>query len=113
MPWQPPSLTLRWGSYVKPDEQSQLYMVQAVQGALGGSGGVAVITKRIALEKLKQAGVFEIENVSAVLESLDEEAQEKLAQQQELMQQQASLNPPPKPGAPPAKPPQRPPAAKP
>ena len=85
MPWQPPSLTLKWGAYVKPDEQSQLFMVQGVQAALGGSGGTAIITKRIALEKLKQAGVFEIENVSAVLEALEEESQAKLEQQQKLM----------------------------
>jgi hypothetical protein len=76
MPWQPPSLSLKWGSYVKPDEQSQLFVVQAVQAALGGSGGTQIITKRLALNKLKQAGVFEIENISAVLESLQEEADE-------------------------------------
>lgn len=85
MPWQPPSLTLRWGAYTKPDEQAQLYMVQAVQGALGGAGGKQIITKRIGLEKLKQAGVFEIENVSAVLDAVDEESQKALADAQSAM----------------------------
>lgn len=111
MPWQPPSLTLQWGAYVKPDEQSQLFMVQAVQAALGGSGGTAVITKRMALEKLNQAGVFDIENVSAVLDALDEESQQKLEQQQKMMQTQGPPGAPPKPGDQPADKPPKPPAA--
>lgn len=105
MPWQPLSLTLKWGAYVKPDEQSQLFMIQGVQEALGGVGGKPCITRRMALEKLRDAGVFEIENISAVLDGLDEEAQQALEQAQAQM---AAQTPPGESGSPakpaPAKP---------
>jgi hypothetical protein len=73
MPWQPPSLSVRWGAYQKPDAEEQTKTVQAVEGALGANKGVKIITTRLALEKLKQAGVLEIDNVEAVLAELEKE----------------------------------------
>lgn len=73
MPWIPPSLTLRWGPYSKPDADEQGKVVNAVVAAK--NNGLA--TQQMALEKLKQAGVFEFESAAAVMAALEEEAKKK------------------------------------
>lgn len=72
-----PSLTVKWGSYAKPDPDEESKIVTTVRTAFGGgaTGGQPLITKRAAVEKL--APVFGIENVTAFLEALEEEAEEK------------------------------------
>lgn len=77
-----PSLTLRWGPYSQPDPAEQLSTVQAVQAALGGVGGQPLITLPIAVEKLRQSGVFDIDNVSAVVAELEKQAKAKKAEEE-------------------------------
>lgn len=80
MTWSPPNLTLKWGPYTKPDAEEQLKAVQTVQAALGGTAGVPIITMQLAVEKLRQSGVFDIDNVAAVIEELEAKAAEKKAE---------------------------------
>jgi hypothetical protein len=72
-----PTLQVQWGAYFKPDPTEQLAVVQMTQAALGGgaAGGEPLITKRIAVERLKP--IFGIENVDAVLKDLEKEADER------------------------------------
>lgn len=72
-----PSLSVKWGDYDKPDPEEESKIVTTVRTAMGGgsSGGDPLITKRIALEKIR--GVFPIENVEAVLEELEKESEER------------------------------------
>jgi len=72
MPWQPPNLTVRWGAYSKPDGEEQAQLVTATL-ALLGADHAAVVTREIVLEKLRGAGVLDIESVQAVIEALDKE----------------------------------------
>ena len=74
MPWVEPSITLRWGPYSKPDPEEQTAIVTLTQAALGGAGGKAVITKRMAIEKI--ADIFGIEDIDAALDSLEQEQEE-------------------------------------
>jgi hypothetical protein len=74
MPWQPPSLTVRWGSYRKPDPEEQLQMVQAIVQAMGGP--TKLLTVRLALEKLRDAGVIDADNLEAVIAELKKEQAE-------------------------------------
>lgn len=76
MPWNPPSLTLKWGPYTKPDPEEQLNTVRTVQEALAGT---PLITLRLGVEKLRQGGVFDIDNVDAVIEELEAKAGEQAA----------------------------------
>src|SRR6187549_1549617 len=82
MPWNPPSLTLKWGPYTKPDPTEQKAVVETVQLALGGPAGTPLITQRMGIEKLHQAGVFDVDNVDALLLQLEEQKVEK--EQKEL-----------------------------
>lgn len=83
MPWKPPSLVLKWGPYTKPDPEEQNKTVTAVQGALGGASGQPIITLKMAVEKLKQSGTFDIDNVDAVVDELTKQAKEKAAKEAE------------------------------
>lgn len=74
MPWLDPSLTLRWGQYQKLGTDEQLQLVQTVVAAKTAE----LCTKRQAIEKL--APVFGTQDVSAVLESLEEEKADKQAE---------------------------------
>lgn len=65
-----PDLTLVWGGYSKPDPEDEQKTVSAVKAAYEAG----VITRRMALEKLKSANVFHIENIDAALAELDGEA---------------------------------------
>jgi hypothetical protein len=69
-----PSLHIKWGSYSKPDPTEEKSIVDMVRIALGGSGGgEPIITKRVAVETIRP--FFNIENVDALLDELEEEAQ--------------------------------------
>ena len=70
-------IDLAWGRYFRADADEEAKAVELSVKAL--DGGVA--TKRMALEKLR--AVFDIKDVDAVLEELEEEADEAFARQQE------------------------------
>lgn len=74
MPWQPPSLTVKWGPYRKPSPEEQLQAAQAVEALLGAP--TKLLTTRIALEKLRDAGVIDADNLEAVLDELKKEQEE-------------------------------------
>lgn len=99
MTWQPPTLTLRWGAYFRPDPEDESKVVTTVIAAKNAG----LITIRSAVEKLRRP--FEIENVSQYVEQLEEEAEERQAKAVENakalgMPQQGAA-----PGQPGAKPP--------
>lgn len=73
----PPSLTLKWGPYTKPDPAEQLATVQTIQAALGGTSGTPLVTLDLAVEKLRQGGVFDIDDVGTIVEELTRQAEEK------------------------------------
>lgn len=72
MPWQPPSLTVQWGPYSKPDGEEQQQIVTATM-ALLGKEGARIATRELVLEKLRTAGVLDFESIEAVTKALDEE----------------------------------------
>ncbi len=71
-----PSLTVKWGSYDQADPETEDKLVSTVVAARGKGpgGGEPLITKRIAIYKLRE--VFDIENVDALLDELEKEAEE-------------------------------------
>lgn len=69
--WKPPSLSVVWPAFVSPSAQDEQQIISGV--ALAMQAGV--ITRRMALEKLR--GVFPFENVDAVLEQLEGEAKQR------------------------------------
>lgn len=77
--WQPPSLTLRWGPYTRPDPQEQQQLVTAVVAAINGG----LMTRRMGVEKLAADGVVVIENVGAVVEELEAQAAKLAASEPE------------------------------
>jgi hypothetical protein len=107
MPWQSPSLTVKWGPYFAPDPDEQNKIVTMVQEALGGTAGTPLITLRAAVEKI--APIFGIENIDAAIEQLEKEREENA--NRELDAATAALNAearafgtgPNAPGKPPAK----------
>lgn len=68
--WYCPTITLRWGEYMKPDADDDGKLVTMTVAAKAAG----LVTKRAAVEKLRRT--FGIDNVDAFLESLDEEAAE-------------------------------------
>lgn len=83
-----PDVRVVWGPYSRPDPTEQKVIVELVRKALGESGDEPIITREIALNKL--ADIFSIENVKAVLEQLDKEKEERMAEAHELAEAQAS-----------------------
>jgi hypothetical protein len=73
MPWQPPSLTVKWGPYQKPDGAEQAKIMELVQAGLGANKGVRILTRELAIEKLRDAGVIETEDIEQLITELDEE----------------------------------------
>lgn len=73
MPWLDPSLSLRWGTYTKLDGDEQQKIVAATVQAKDAG----ICTTRQAVEKV--APIFGTENVDAVMEALEEEADERAA----------------------------------
>ncbi len=65
MPWQSPTITVKWGAYFQPDPADEKLIVDTVVAAAPHT------TKRMRMEKL--APLFGIENVEAALEELEEE----------------------------------------
>ncbi len=78
MTWCPPSISLRWGAYFKPDADDD---AKAVDTAIKARDG-KIITLRSAVESVK--GTFNIENVDQYLEALEEETAEAMQQQQQM-----------------------------
>lgn len=71
-----PSLSVKWGPYDQPDPDEEQKIVTTVRTAVGGgTAGEPLITKRLAVEKLRE--VFDIENVDAVLDELEKESEER------------------------------------
>lgn len=71
--WRPPSLSVIWGPFFRPDTaEQQLTVAMVVQAWVAGGAG-NLITRRMALEKLKD--VFPYESEEAILKQLEEEAQ--------------------------------------
>lgn len=81
--WQIPTLQVRWGTYFKPDADEQKKIVEMVLAAL--EAGVPILTVKVAIQKL--APIFGIENVTAFMETLEEE---RLARQQEADERAAN-----------------------
>lgn len=71
MSWSPPTLTLNWGTYFKPDAEDEAKTVDTVIKAKDAS----IITKRTAVEKVRR--IFGIDAVAEYVEALDEEAAKK------------------------------------
>ncbi len=88
MPWQSPSISVKWGRFFKPDPAEEQQIVATCQEALGGKGGTPTITLRQAVEK--QAAIFGTENVDAALEELEKERDERA--QRELDATTAALD---------------------
>lgn len=86
--WKPPTITLKWGSYTKSDPDEEQKQVTAVGLALDKG----IITKRCAVEKLRH--VFDIENVDAFLEALEEESAKNQERQVENAKAMAEAVPP-------------------
>jgi hypothetical protein len=99
-----PSLTVIWGPYAQPDPTEEQAVVTTVRTAMGGGagGGEPLITKRIALEKLRE--VFEFESVDAVLDDLEKETQERADKAVKQAAAMAAVQPTPAPLVAPAKP---------
>lgn len=96
--WVAPRLEPQWGPYFPPGEQDQLFVVQLA--AQAKEAGVATTT--MCVEKLRDAGVFNVASAEEVVKGIDEE---RATAQQEAMDQvhatAAALNGPeknPKPG---------------
>jgi hypothetical protein len=71
--WRPPSISVLWGPFFRPDTaEQQLTVAMVVQAWVAGGAG-NLITRRMALEKLKE--VFPYESEEAILQQLDEEAE--------------------------------------
>ncbi len=86
------AIDVQWGSYTAPDFAEQKQILELLQLALGGSNGKPLISTEIALQKLQDADIFEIENAEELAKTLEEEAEER---KQEAMEA-AQKAPPPK-----------------
>lgn len=71
MPWSPPSLTLIWGAYFKPDADDEAKVVASTKMAKDAG----LITMRSAVEKVRR--IYGIEAVSEYLEQLEAESAER------------------------------------
>jgi hypothetical protein len=77
MSWQVPSLSLKWGPYNKPEPEEQLKTMQVVQQGLGGAAGKQVFTLQMGIEKLRQEGVIDVDNIEALIEQIEKERDEQ------------------------------------
>lgn len=76
--WVAPPLTLSWGRYFRLDSDEEAKTVELVAKAKDAG----LTTKRAAIEKLR--GVFDYKDVDAVLNELDDEADEAMKRQQQM-----------------------------
>ena len=67
--WQPPTVYTQWGSYYEPDPTEQETIVRMALAAL--EAGVPMVTLELAVQKI--APIFGIENVAALLKTLESE----------------------------------------
>lgn len=86
MPWTPPSFTLQWGTYFKPDAEDEAKTVDTVIKAKDAN----VITQRTAVEKLRR--VFGIESVADYLDQLEEEREEREEAEAAMVNAMASMS---------------------
>ena len=70
MSWNPPSLSLVWPPFFRSDMTEEQQIVSTAALALQSN----MITRRMALEKLRP--VYPFENIEAVLEQLEHDAEE-------------------------------------
>ena len=77
MPWVSPSIRCKYGPYFKADADEQVKVVTMAQLASGAPATQPqqLIPKRTAVEMI--APIFGLENVDAVLDTLEKEQQEK------------------------------------
>lgn len=92
--WQPPALRVKWGPYFPQDPDEQKNVVMLVQAARGKGQGLdgadPLITRRMAVEIVAPA--LGIENVDAMMDALEEEAQADAdAAAERLKQSQAAF----------------------
>lgn len=78
--WKPLSLSVVWPPFVRMNAQDENQLITGV--VMAAQGGV--VTRRMALEKLRQ--VFPFENIDAALEDLDEESKHKMGVEHMLAQ---------------------------
>lgn len=99
--WVAPRLEPQWGPYFPPGEQEQLFVVQLA--AQAKDGGIA--TTKMCVEKLRDAGVFNISSAQEVVDGIDTEKATAAQASMEQMQATAhALHGPPKADGIPAKP---------
>lgn len=68
--WQPPSLSLIWPPFFRSDRTEEQQVIATAALALQSN----MITKRMALEKVRS--VYPFENIENVLEQLEEQGEE-------------------------------------
>lgn len=78
--WKPPSLSVIWPSFVSPTPQDEQQIINGVSLAMQAG----IVTRRMALEKLRD--VFPFENIDVVLQQLDEETKHKTGVEHMLAQ---------------------------
>ena len=92
MPWVSPSVRCKYGPYFKADADEQVKVVTMAQLAAGAPATQPqqLIPKRAAVEAI--AALFGLENIDAVLDTLEEEQQEKDDKAAEKVAMQADAN---------------------
>lgn len=84
--WNPPSLSLIWPPFFRYDMNEESQMVSTAALAVKSN----LITRRMALEKLRS--VYPFENIEAIVMQLDEEAEEMAEHSVENMLAKALKN---------------------
>jgi len=86
--WKPLSLSVVWPPFIRMNAQDENQLITGV--VMAAQAGV--VTRRMALEKLRQ--VFPFENIDAALEDLDEESKHKMGVEHMLAQAMKPETPP-------------------
>jgi len=85
-----PSIRAVWGPYMRPDPTDQFALVQLVKLALSKKpGDVPMITLEMAVRKI--ADIFGIENVQAITQALEADAEQQKAEDQDAADQAAKV----------------------
>lgn len=85
--WFTPEMTVQWGPYFQLDSDDATKAVGYINTALQSK----LITKRTAIEELRNEGVFHIHNIDEYLEHLDEAEEEAMSKQQEQMKAEVAI----------------------
>lgn len=70
------SIQVKWGSYQAPDFEEQQKVLELLQVALGCAKGKQLITLEVAVQKLVDSDIFEIEDISEHVEALRKEVED-------------------------------------